>query len=427
VSWVVSILIGVLMAAFGAVVGGLVADQAVRWLRVSTFEGAAGYAVVLWALLALIAGLVIGIGVSRWFGVADFAGAAKALGCSVLILGGGIGLAGGLSWLFAEHEPTLAGRPLTLAIELRLPSGAAKPGPQESYFPLILHSARRSTSGELFVNDVEQIGGEWIIPGEVELTTSRFDRVLGVTLDGSPAQYFDLPLPAKPGPEHRQWSAWATAPFLANREPPPQGTGYAVRYRVQPRRPPPHVAPVGPPPPTPEELKAQAFQALAPDAPTDSWLAFTALDMPPELRARAIAAVKQRADFAAGLQARIESDDPIVARDAMYLVGELEPPPAEVADAVRRWARFVIDTALAIDPNAENSRELLYDRAHVPATGVHAAAFGLRRAGVDIRPELRAMAEAAREREKASPRDIAEGSERIIAYFDKLDRDAAGK
>ena len=58
VSWVYSILIGVLTAAFGAAVGGFVADHAVRWLRVSNFEGGAGYAVIMWALLALIVGLL---------------------------------------------------------------------------------------------------------------------------------------------------------------------------------------------------------------------------------------------------------------------------------------------------------------------------------------------------------------------------------
>lgn len=425
-SWLVSILIGVLTAAFGAVVGGLVADQAVKWLRVSTFEGAAGYAVVLWALLALILGLVTGIVLSRWLGVPDFAGAATALGCSVLILGGGIAAAAGLAWLFAEHEPTIAGHKLTLAIEVRFPPGAVKPERGDPYFPLLLQSAGASSSGELLLKDVELVDGRWMLPGEVAITSARFNRTLAIQLDGSPAQYFDLPLPAKPGPEDQRWSAWLTAPILAKREPPPDGTGYAVRYRVQPRRPPPHVAPEEPPP-TPEELKAQAFRALAPDAPTDQWLAFTALDVPDELRKQAVAVVKLRPDFASGLRARIESDDPVVARDAMYLVGELEPPPAEVADAVRRWARFVVDTALAIDPGAEDSREQLYDKAHVPATGVHAAAFGLRRAGVDLRPELRAIAEATREREKASPRAIADSAERIAAYFDKLDREAAGK
>jgi hypothetical protein len=427
VSWLVSILIGVLTAAFGAVVGGLVADQAVRWLRVSTFEGGAGYAVILWALLALIAGLVTGIAVSRWLGVADFAGAARSLGCSLLILGVGIGAAGGLAWLLAEHEPTIAGHKLTLAVELRLPAGATKPGRQESYYPLQLQSAGGSTSGELFVKDVEQIDGRWVIPGEVAITSARFDRMLGVTLDGSPAQYFDLPLPAKPGPEHQQWSAWLDAPFLARRDSPAAGTAYALRYRVQPRRPPPHVAPVGPPPPTEAERQAQRMAALAPDAPVEQWLAFTALDTPAELRSRAVEVVTPRADLAAGLLARLAGDNPVVARDTMYLIGEMKPPPAEVADGVRRWVGLILEAAQRVDPAAPDSREVLYAMVHVPATGVHAAAFGLRRAGVDLRPELRAIAEATREREKASPRVIAEGSERIIAYFDKLDREAAGK
>lgn len=57
------------------------------------------------------------------------------------------------------------------------------------------------------------------------------------------------------------------------------------------------------------------------------------------------------------------------------------------------------------------------------ATGVMAAAFGLRLADVDIRPELAAMAAAARDPEEPGG-DIVGGCERIIAHFAKLDREA---
>lgn len=84
----------------------------------------------------------------------------------------------------------------------------------------------------------------------------------------------------------------------------------------------------------------------------------------------------------------------------MYLVGEFDPPPAEAGAAIRARAAEVVRLAEAVDAEAEDSRDRLYEAARVLATGVQAAAFGLWRAGVELRPALRAMAEAARARER---------------------------
>src|SRR5262249_48601759 len=125
------------------------------------------------------------------------------------------------------------------------------------------------------------------------------------------------------------------------------------------------------------------------------------------------------------LSERILSTDHETARVAMYFVGELEPPPAGVADAVRARCAEIVRVAESIDPQAEDSCPQLYARVHTLSTGVTAAAHGLRRAGVDIRPELKAVAAATGPREKVGPRDIAGPCERIIAYFDKLDQEQA--
>jgi len=243
VSWFVSILIGLLTAGFGALFGFFVADQAVRWLRVSTFEGAAGYAVMLWALLALIGGLVVGIVVSRWLGGPGVAGAARGLGYGVLILGVGIVACGGLAWLAAEHEPEIAGQALDLGFEVRLPAGMAKPVREPYSFYASLHSGGRSVMDDLHEDEMHQVDGHWIVPGTVPIVTARRDRVLGIVLKPAPEQYFDLPLPPKPGPDDQQWSGWFTTSFLADRSAPLPDQQYWVRYRVQFRPPPPYVAP----------------------------------------------------------------------------------------------------------------------------------------------------------------------------------------
>jgi hypothetical protein len=177
------------------------------------------------------------------------------------------------------------------------------------------------------------------------------------------------------------------------------------------------------PAPTPmvTERPESAFDRLPADASTGDWLALMSLDTPPQIREQAATVLAGRMDLVPALVARIAAPDPVVARDAMYFIGQLKPPPPAVAEAVKARAVDIIHMAEAIDPAAPDSRERLYAQAHVLATGVLAAAHGLQLAGIDLRPELRAMAEATREREKAAPRDIADAAERITAYFDQLE------
>ena len=422
-SWLGSVLLGLIMAVFGALYGGVMAMGAVKWLRISSFEGGSGYFVMFMGLGGLIAGLVLGMVVSRFAGGPGMLGFAKALGWSVLVVGGGISILGGMAWLSEEREPLVAGQPIDLVIELSVPAALeAEVRGQPSKPYVVLFGGKGTGQTDLEFEHSRQEDGRWILGARLPINNASYDRMVSAALRVVKEQYWDLPLPAKPALMPR-WSEWMRAPFYGDRSAPPPEAAYALRYKVEHRPPPPPPKPPEPVPPTEAELKAQAFKALAPGAPTEDWLAFTSLDTDYEIRQAATAVLAKRADLGPKLAARIASDDPVVARDAMYLVGEMHPPPAEVADAVRAWARKIVATAETVDPAAADSREQLYGLVHVPATGVHAAAFGLRRAGVDVRPELRAMAEAAREREKASPRDIAESSERIIAYFDKLDRE----
>ena len=49
-SWLASIVVSLLTAAVGLMLGGYLASLAVGWYRVSSFEGASGYFVVAFAL-----------------------------------------------------------------------------------------------------------------------------------------------------------------------------------------------------------------------------------------------------------------------------------------------------------------------------------------------------------------------------------------
>lgn len=171
-----------------------------------------------------------------------------------------------------------------------------------------------------------------------------------------------------------------------------------------------------------EDAENQAFRALTPESPLPQWFVFLEWNIPDARRKEAREAILKRPRLAEDLSGMIRSADAETARKAMYFVGEMAPPPAGVAEAIRARAAEIVTIAQSIDPAAADSRDQLYARAHTLSTGVTAAAHGLRRAGVDIRPELRSMAEVCHEREKAEPRDIAGPCSRIIKHFEDLDR-----
>lgn len=428
-NWLATIFFGLLTGFVGGACGLFVAERAVDWLRISSFEGGAGYFVMFMTLLAFIGSLVIGLVACRLAGGPGLPGIARGFGVAVGIVLAVISLLGGLAWLQADQEPLVTGQPIDVAVEVRLPPGNARPeGDPGAYNYAALGSGRgyKMRLDNLRLPDAREEGGRWIVPAQIPIHVSEQPRTLSVKLNDRETQFFDTDIPARPARLDEGWSPWLERPFFGNRTEPPSAEALAVRYRIVVR--PPPVAQVPPPyVPTPAERLQATYDTLSSEAPTAAWLALTTLEAPEHVRQGALKTVAHRHDFAAALAVRIASVDPVTARDAMYLVGSMNPPPASLGDAVGARAAEVIRIAEAIDPAVEDSRDRLYAEAFELASGVKAASFGLRRAGVDMRPALRAMAAAARPREKAPPHAIADDLDRIVAYFDQLDREASGK
>ena len=63
--WLLSLVVACLSGALGMVAAGLLADRAVSWYRISSFEGGSGFFVVGMALLGLAGGFVVGLVVAR--------------------------------------------------------------------------------------------------------------------------------------------------------------------------------------------------------------------------------------------------------------------------------------------------------------------------------------------------------------------------
>src|SRR6185503_18346503 len=83
--------------------------------------------------------------------------------------------------------------------------------------------------GPLWMEDVHLVDGRWVIPGAVEIFTSRGSRMLSVNTGDGNTQGFEVPLPAFPGRKNMEWSEWLPK-FRPGVQPPADLLSY--RYRV---------------------------------------------------------------------------------------------------------------------------------------------------------------------------------------------------
>ncbi len=234
-SWIRSIAVALLTSLASLGLSGVVASYAVDWYHVSSFEGGAGYFVIGMALIGLAAGFPIGLITARVVASRPHPGFLKALGLSLAVLCGVLGAIAGGARLLADVPPEIDGEELFLLVELRWPlNGGANPATLTGAPIVRLGATSGSTmrveeSGPLFLEDATRAGGRLIVPGVVHVFTSRGGRVLTFTVGSTALGGFVLPLPAYPGAESRQWSAWfPSAPAGA----PPLPDQFTFRYRV---------------------------------------------------------------------------------------------------------------------------------------------------------------------------------------------------
>ncbi|MEO6527440.1 MAG: hypothetical protein ABIP93_12495 [Gemmatimonadaceae bacterium] len=237
-SWPLSILVAVISAAVGCVVAGFVAMLCVDWYRISSFEGKSGYYVVFIALIGLVAALLIGLATSRVVAGSAHPGFLRALGYSLVIV---LGIALVIvvpARLSADVPPRIAGEELLLVVEIRWPPAqATSPAADTAPRSLTLHSvanhvARKSKVGPLWMKDAHRVDGRWIVPGAVEVYTSRGDRLLELEPAPVKGMAFLVPLPAYPRKAQLEWSEWMPR---AREGQPPLPDGFTMRFKVLPR------------------------------------------------------------------------------------------------------------------------------------------------------------------------------------------------
>jgi hypothetical protein len=400
-SWLLSIVVGLLTAVAAGLEAGFVADLCVGWYRISSFEGASGYFVVFMGLLGAVVGLVIGIVCSLWFRPNFFRGLRSALGSTaVLAL-----LVGGLCRVGADLPPEIDGHELELAIEVRGPEGVPVPQAIEGYRPsaeVIVFRSRSQPVGALRLDEAKQVDRRWVVPATVPLQTSSAQKFLRVYFNQDYNELFPLPLRSHPRREDFEWSPWIEAGWPVDQPKPAPEASFWMRYRIRLVEPPP-------PGPSPEQVAARAaaedeakFQAVAADAPVVSWLPYTRYGTPEARLKIAIARITARDDFVAQLSSLMLSEDPEVRADALRVLEHLDRPPASLAAPVAEVGRQIAGAIRAVNGRT-TEQDPGYESAAAVAIQFSAwmvAARALQGTDkVDLTPELGAILELARVRQ----------------------------
>jgi hypothetical protein len=401
--WFVYILLSLPVAVVGLLGAGFIANAAVRWHRVSSFEGKSGFAVIGWAILGAVLAFVVSLVVMGVMGPSEGAGYAKALGTVIGLLAvlGAVVAAG--SWWTADIEPEIDGRPLMLEVELKLPVTVTnRPATNEAKLRLNSLSGKRRRSyeeGKLFPANARREQGRWIVPGEVSLFTMRGKRAVDAELPGLDPNGFLVSLPARPGKEFLEWSDWLPRPPASM--PPWPDTKTSYRFRVQ-------KVPAPPPAPTAEEVKAQEaaeelarFQAVPDDAPIPAWFPYVRYGARDDRRKIAIGKMVKKPTFLEEMRELMLGEDVRSAEEALRLVEHLAEFPPALRESVRVAGESVaerIRKGNAITPEMDPSYEWAADIS-IRFNGWMVAVVTLReKTGEDYTPQMKRILELSRAR-----------------------------
>lgn len=226
--------IAVLAGLASLLTGGVVAALCVDWYRISSVEGNSGFFVIFMALFSGVGGAMVGLIVARASAAVPTMNGLKALGISLaVVLGVAGGVAGGAR-LLADVPPEIDDEALRLIVELRWPDGQRPPAASNDAATIRLgtlagRTLRRDEAGPLFLEDARLEAGRWIVPGVVDIFTSRGTPVVNAFIGSTQITSFLPALRRYPGRSDLEWSEWQEATPPGSQ---PIGIPVSYRFRV---------------------------------------------------------------------------------------------------------------------------------------------------------------------------------------------------
>lgn len=247
-TWLQTLFVGVLTAAFSALLSGIVASLSMDWHQVSSFEGRSDYYAMFIALAGLLGGLVLGTITARVVAAGADPSFGRGLTYALLIVMGAASLVAGVARWMADVPPTLRGQQLMLLVEVRWPK-TQRISPAVGSVARVLElgalsggTLRRSKQGPLWMEDARLEEGHWIVPGAVEVATNRGQRIVTVEPKIPGAHGLLLPMNGSPSAKHLDWSEWMPRARPGEAAIADQ---FSFRYKVVPRNEPSRTEAVG--------------------------------------------------------------------------------------------------------------------------------------------------------------------------------------
>ena len=194
--WSHSLAVAAFTGLIGLFAAGFATSLGVKWYDVHAFEGAEGFVVAACAILGLIAGFVVGLGLSRLVARSERPSAPKAAAVSAAALVVTIVAITTMARILADIPPLSEGEQLFLMVEVQTPVGYPSPDTLSGIGYLKLRHKER---GPLFKEDVRFVDDRWVIPGVVRVFTSRGRRSLDVVIGEVQLGAFCTALTGAPG------------------------------------------------------------------------------------------------------------------------------------------------------------------------------------------------------------------------------------
>ncbi len=333
-SWLHSFFIAILTGLLAAIAAGFIGARCVEWYHISSREGGSFLFILALGFFSGIAAFVGALVASRFLAPGFLAGLGICAGAALALAGVAALAAYGL----ADIGPTVNGHSLILEVEYRLPKAASDPSAStngKEYFELFTRNpwsrtTRKTWHGVLMLADTRQEGGRWIVPGSVDIFTTRGPRGFVVSLGLGNGFGFEMDFPRHPGPQYQQWSAWL--PKSKGDKPWPDSEP-SYRFRIEEYIPPP-------PSPDPRVVAEAEFAALTPDAPLEKWLSYLKYGMAADREQAIIKVVEARP---ADLAMMLRSSNSGEVDTAIYAVSRLKVVDPEVSKAVLEIAADIED------------------------------------------------------------------------------------